>query len=133
MPVGVTGEIYIAGLGLARSYVNRADETAEKFIADPFGAEGGRMYRTGDLGRYRDDGSIEYLGRVDDQVKIRGYRIELSEIEAMLNEHPAVAQSIVLARKDEPGEQRLVGYVVGPQQVSVRELRSTCGRDCPTT
>src|SRR5262245_23060766 len=123
MPVGATGEIYIAGLGLARSYVNRADETAEKFIADPFGAEGGRMYRTGDLGRYGEDGSIEYLGRVDDQVKIRGYRIELGEIEAILNEHPAVAQGIVLARKDEPGEQRLVGYVVGPQQVSGQELR----------
>src|SRR5581483_11858243 len=89
VPVGVTGEVYIAGHGLARSYLNQADETAEKFMADPFGEEGRRMYRTGDLGRYRADGSIEYLGRVDHQVKVRGYRIELGEIEAALNEHAA--------------------------------------------
>src|SRR5215510_12261349 len=122
-PVGVRGEIYIAGEGLARSYVNRADETAEKFLADPFGAAGSRMYRTGDLGRYHRDGSIEYLGRVDDQVKIRGYRIELGEIEATLNRHPSVSQGIVIVREDEPGEKRLVGYVVVRQQVSNQELR----------
>jgi amino acid adenylation domain-containing protein len=123
MPVGITGEIYIAGLGLARGYLNRADETADKFIANPFGEEGRRMYRTGDLGRYHNDGSIEHIGRVDDQVKIRGYRIELGEIEAALNEHFAVTQAIVLAREDEPGEKRLVGYVVCRQQVSNQELR----------
>ncbi len=122
VPVGVTGEIYIAGVGLGRGYLNRSDLTAEKFKANPF-ARGERMYRTGDLGRYKRDGSIEYLGRIDHQVKIRGYRIELGEIEAVLNEHPAVAQVVVLAREDEPGEKRLVGYVVGDREVSSKELR----------
>src|SRR6185369_16050800 len=123
VPVGVTGEIYITGLGLARSYLNRADDTADRFMADPFGEAGRRMYRTGDLGRYKRDGSIEYLGRVDHQVKIRGYRIELGEIEAAINEYPSVEQAIVLAREDEPGEKRLVGYVVGREQISSGQMR----------
>src|SRR5437868_200925 len=131
VPVEVTGEIYIAGLGLARGYLSRADETADKFLADPFGDDGLRMYRTGDLGRYNDDGSIEYVGRVDDQVKVRGYRIELGEIEAALNEHPFVTQGVVIVREDESGEKRLVGYVATRRQVSGKELKEYLQKRLP--
>ncbi|CAG0992279.1 partial surfactin family lipopeptide synthetase A, partial [Myxococcaceae bacterium] len=112
-PVGVPGEICVAGIQVGRGYLHRPETTAEKFVPDPFGPVGGRLYRTGDLGRYREDGTIEFLGRIDHQVKIRGVRIEPGEIEAQLLLHPAVEQAVVMARDDHgAGGKRLVAYVV---------------------
>jgi len=111
VPQGVPGELYIAGVGLARGYHRRPELTAERFLPDPFSSEGGRMYRTGDLVRWRADGAIDYLGRIDHQVKIRGFRVELGEIEAQLGAQPGVAEAVVVARDSQIGKQ-LVGYLV---------------------
>jgi amino acid adenylation domain-containing protein len=133
-PIGVAGEVCIAGRGLARGYMSRADQTAEKFIADPYGGEcGQRMYRTGDLGRYLPDGRIEYLGRIDHQVKVRGFRIELGEIEAVINQHEKVSESAVVVREDQTRGRRLVAYVApkGGEEISWAEMRQYLGERLP--
>ncbi|WP_266169313.1 non-ribosomal peptide synthetase [Dyella subtropica] len=132
-PIGVTGELYVGGAGVARGYLNRPELNAERFIANPFVA-GERLYKTGDLGRFRADGDIDYLGRNDTQVKIRGFRIELGEIEARLAEYPNIREAVVLAREDQPGDKRLVAYLItdeGAPLVDLEALRQHLGASLP--
>ena len=135
VPVGVPGELYVGGKGVARGYLDRPALTAEKFVPHPFSTRAGdRLYRTGDRARYRSDGSIEFLGRFDYQVKLRGFRIELGEIEAVLGEHPLVQENVVVVRENETGEKRLIAYVVLGQRGEEnwrRELRVFLGKRLP--
>ncbi len=135
-PIGVMGELYIGGAGVALGYLNRPELTAERFVADPFAGEGGgRMYRTGDLGRWLPDGTIEFAGRNDYQVKVRGFRIELGEIEAQLERHPGIREGVVVAREESPGDQRLVAYYTGAEMgedtVGAEVLRTYLAANLP--
>ncbi|MFF5207150.1 amino acid adenylation domain-containing protein [Streptosporangium sp. NPDC000396] len=132
VPDGVVGELYIAGRGLARGYYGRADLTAERFVANPFGAPGERMYRTGDLVRRNGDGLLEFAGRANDQVKIRGFRVELGEIEVVLAKYPGLAHAAVVVRENESGEKRLAAYVVPESgDVDVAALRAHAAESLP--
>jgi amino acid adenylation domain-containing protein/thioester reductase-like protein len=134
VPIGVAGELYLSGAGLARGYLHRPELTAEKFIPNPFEeSKFSRLYKTGDLVRYLPNGSLEFLGRIDSQVKIRGFRIELGEIETVVRQHPTVRDAVALAWEDEPNSQRLVAYIVPqPQQASdVMELQQFLQQKLP--
>ncbi|MCF3609346.1 amino acid adenylation domain-containing protein, partial [Planktothrix agardhii 1033] len=134
VPVGIPGELHIGGAGLARGYLNRPELTQEKFIPNPFSNyPDSRLYKTGDLARYLPDGNIEYLGRIDNQVKIRGFRIELGEIETVLNQHPQVQSSVIIAREDTPGNKRLVAYIVPQKETTPtpNELRQLLKEKLP--
>ncbi|MDR3661921.1 MAG: amino acid adenylation domain-containing protein, partial [Mycobacterium sp.] len=134
VPIGVTGNLYLAGVQLSRGYLKRADLTAERFLPDPHGAPGSRMYMTGDTARYRPNGDIEYLGRNDQQIKLRGFRVELGEIEMQLCAHPRISQAVVSVHASEPDNPTLTAYLVGVAgaQPGVAELRTFLARTLPS-
>jgi len=132
VPVGLPGELYIGGVGVARGYLGRPGLTADKFVPDPFAAGGARMYRTGDRARWQADGNLMILGRTDHQVKVRGYRVELGEVETVLRRHDAVRECLVTVREDRPGDRRLVAYVVaGRETFDAAALRDHLRRSVP--
>jgi amino acid adenylation domain-containing protein len=134
VPIGLPGEIHIGGVGLARGYHRRPELTGEKFITHPFSDRvGARLYKTGDLGCYRSDGNIDFLGRLDHQVKVRGFRIELGEIEEVLNQYLDIEENVVIAREDQPGEKRLVAYLVAAsgQSLAIAEVRNYLKQKLP--
>jgi acyl carrier protein len=124
VPIGVAGELYIGGIQVARGYHRRPGLTAQRFLPDPFGPAGARLYATGDHGRWRSDGTIEFLGRIDGQVKLRGMRIELGEIEVALRSQPGVEDAAVALKEIGPDDKRLVGYVVGATAPDAGALRT---------
>lgn len=131
VPIGVTGELWIGGAGVARGYLDRPDLTAEKFIPDPFGAPDDRLYRSGDLVRWLPEGVLEFMGRADGQIKLRGHRIEIGEIEAALRSHPRIRSAAVLLREDSPGRKRLVAYYVEESPLAPATLRAWLARRLP--
>ncbi|MBC8030242.1 MAG: amino acid adenylation domain-containing protein [Pyrinomonadaceae bacterium] len=134
VPIGIPGELYIGGAGVARGYLHRPDLTAEKFVASPFGSEGGvRLYKTGDLVCYRPDSNLEFLGRIDNQVKIRGFRVELEEIEQAIRAHQDVSDAVVIAEETDAGDKRLLAYVVPARQAqpTISELRELLAEKLP--
>jgi len=131
-PIGVPGELYIGGDGVARGYFNRSELTVDRFVPDGFRKEpGARLYKTGDLVRYRPDGTIEFLGRLDNQVKVRGFRIELGEIEALLIQYPGMRETVVVTQEDAFGDKRLVAYVAASPQPASGDLRGFLAKQLP--